>query len=86
MVRKFVNAFLNWCKEDTAAARLERTIAQGVIGVLVGWITAAATNNPAMGMYVAPLTMAILSPIQAALGTKAVSKPLRIKGLHSVVW
>ena len=32
-IRKASTAFVNWCADTSPAARLERTIAQGVIGV-----------------------------------------------------
>ena len=36
--------FFDWCAEDSAAARFERSVAQGVIGVAAGIVTAYATQ------------------------------------------
>lgn len=67
--------FIAWCAKDTSAARLERTIVQGIISAFVvafpqmmqvvtlpEWVTAFAV---AVGM-------AILSPIMKAIGNKGV--------------
>lgn len=62
--------FVDWCARDTAAARFERSVVQGVIGVGVGIITAYATSDPIMGTFVAPTVMAVLAPIQKAIGNK----------------
>lgn len=65
-MRKITEKFIGWCADDSAAARFERSVVQGVIAVIaVGvttgeWGAAAATGA----------IMAVISPIQKALGNK----------------
>lgn len=68
ITRRFSEAFVEWCADNSPAARLERTIAQGIIGIAAGIATAALTGNGAVGTVVAPMVMAVLSPIQASIG------------------
>ena len=67
MVDKLTNAFLDWCYRDTAAARFQRSIVQGVLAVLVVGITTGEWGASA----VTGVIMAVLSPIQAAIGSKS---------------
>ncbi len=60
--------FIKWCARDTDAARLQRTVAQGVIGVGVGAITNIAGAPEWVTMIVIPGVMAVLAPVQAAIG------------------
>lgn len=60
-----------WLAANTAAARLTRTIAQGIVGVLianidiiVGYVAIPLEMRP----VIVALVMAVLSPIMAALG------------------
>lgn len=69
-IDKATNGFIEWCARDTPAARFQRSVVQGVIGVGCGILAAVATNNPIVGTYVAPTVMAIIAPIQAAIGNK----------------
>lgn len=64
MLDKITNGFIEWCARDTAAARFQRSIAQGVVAVVV---TGVATGEwgPAA---VTGVIMAVLSPIQKAIG------------------
>lgn len=65
-MRKFEERFIAWCAEDTAVARFERTVAQGVIAVVVAGITTGDWE-------VASLTgiiMAVLSPVQKLISNK----------------
>jgi len=60
-----------WLAANTAAARLTRTIAQGVVGVLIAnidLIVGYAAIPLEMRPVIVALVMAILSPIMAALG------------------
>lgn len=63
---KMTDKFLKWCAEDTPAARFERSIAQGIIAVLVSGL---ATGEWGVATVTA-LIMAVVSPIQAAIGGK----------------
>lgn len=67
ILRRATDAFCAWCAEDTASARFERTVAQGVVAAVVAGVT---TGSWGAGFATA-LVMAILSPIQAMLGTAA---------------
>ena len=64
IVRKITEDFTAWCAEDSTAARFERTLAQGVIAVVVAGLT---TGEWGAAFGVA-LVMAVLSPIQAEMG------------------
>lgn len=60
-----------WVRND-AKYRLLRTIMQGVIGVIIAnldLIFGATPIAPEMRALIVALTMAILSPIMASLGT-----------------
>lgn len=65
-VRTITTKFITWCQDDSAAARFERSVAQGVIAVVIVGVTTgewgAATATGAV--------MAVLSPIQKAIGNK----------------
>lgn len=63
MIDKITNAFIAWCARDTAAARFQRSIVQGVIGVLVGGLTTGEWT----GALIVGVIMAILAPIQKAI-------------------
>lgn len=68
MIDKATNAFIDWCARDTAAARLQRTVVQGIIAVIVGLITMWSDAPEWATVAAMPLVMAVLSPIQAAIG------------------
>jgi len=66
MIRRITTRFIGWCEENSLAARLERTIVQGIIAVLiVGITTQEWSTTLATGII-----MAILSPLQKAIGNK----------------
>lgn len=69
-IDKATSGFIDWCARDTAEARFQRSVVQGVIGVGCGILAAAAANNPIVGTYVAPTVMAVLAPIMKAIGNK----------------
>lgn len=62
--------FKTWCGSDTASARTTRTIFQGVIGVIIANIDMllGTAFDPEIKVFLVALTMAVLSPIQAAIG------------------
>jgi len=64
VIRKVTEGFTAWCAEDSTAARFERTLAQGVIAVVVAGLK---TEEWGAAFGVA-LVMAVLSPIQAEMG------------------
>lgn len=61
-----------WCASNTAAAKCTRTIAQGIVGVLItlapDLISGAEVIPNAYKPMVVAAVMAVLSPIQAQLG------------------
>lgn len=62
-------ALVQWCSSNSALARCTRTIAQGVVGVLVAnvdYFIGAQFDAQTKAVLVA-LTMAVLSPVQAML-------------------
>lgn len=68
MIRKITDAFIAWCNDNSAAAKLERTIVQGIIGVIAGGLTTGEWT----GALIVGIVMAILAPIQAAIGGKEI--------------
>lgn len=69
-VDKATNGFIEWCARDTDAARFQRTVAQGVIGVGVAVATNLGGAPEWVNLIVIPVVMAILAPVQAAIGNK----------------
>lgn len=65
MIQKFLS-------DNSAEMRLARTIAQGVIGVLVSnidVILGTFSINPNLKPIIAAMVMAVLAPIMAELGS-----------------
>jgi|GEM_PF-4641117 len=62
---KIVQAFVNWCARKDAAALIEHTVVEGVLGVAV---TAVGQIPAPYSLYVVPLSMAVLTPVIAAIG------------------
>lgn len=67
-MRKLINALVTWCSDTSEAARIERTIVQGVIGVLMGVLSALPEGVPIwLTILVIPIIMVILTVIQAQI-------------------
>ncbi len=66
--KSITQRFVDWCADPAPSARLQRTIAQGVIGVGIGCLTSISGAPEWVNMAVVPLAMAVLSPIQAEIG------------------
>lgn len=67
-------AFKKWSGSNTAFDKCTRTIFHGVIGVLIAYsadIVAGLGLEPSECAIITALVMAILSPIQAAIGESA---------------
>ena len=62
---KIVQAFVDWCARKDAAALIEHTVVEGVLGVAV---TAVGQIPAPYALYVVPLSMAVLTPVIAAIG------------------
>ncbi len=77
IVRRASDALVAWCADNSAAAKLERTIAQGVIGVGAAALAGVAGAPPVVQTVIVPAVMAILSPIQAAIGASLASGEAR---------
>ena len=63
-MRKLTQAFVDWCDDASPAGRLEHTIAQGVIGVIVS----ALATGEWTGAIITGLVIAVLSPVMAEIG------------------
>lgn len=66
-----IQAIAGWCGSDTALAKCTRTIFQGIIGVLIAYaadVVAGFGFDATTCTIITALVMAVLSPIQAALG------------------
>lgn len=56
-------------RSNDTAARLLRTVVQGVIGVIIAYLSVIAVNAPEfISLLIIPLVMAILSPIMGVIG------------------
>lgn len=65
--------FINWCKNESATARLQRTIIQGIIGAVIVAVPQVIgfLSMPEWGTALAvAIVMSILSPVMAAIGNK----------------
>lgn len=67
-VQTLTDRFIDWCADTSPAARLQRTIVQGVVGVVIGLLTSWAGAPEWLTIVVIPVVMAILAPIQAEIG------------------
>lgn len=67
-IRKCSSKFVAWCADDTPAARFERTVAQGIVGVMMSMLSAWANAPEWVTISITPLTMAVLSPVQSYIG------------------
>lgn len=57
-------------KSNDTAARLLRTVVQGVIAAVIAWLTTIAPDLPEIvSLLVIPVVMAILSPIMGVIGS-----------------
>lgn len=63
-MRKFTEAFVAWCADDSAAARFERTVVQGVLAAVAVGVTTGEWG----ASFGTAVIVAVLSPVQAALG------------------
>lgn len=63
-MRKLTEGFVSWCADNSAAAKFERTVAQGVIGAVAVGVTTGEWG----AAFATALIMAVLSPIQAQIG------------------
>ena len=63
-MRKFTEAFVAWCADDSAAARFERTVVQGVLAAVAMGVTTGEWG----ASFGTAVIVAVLSPVQAALG------------------
>lgn len=66
-----MNAIIEWCGSNTAFAKCTRTIFQGIVGVLIAYaadMVAGFGFDATTCTIITALVMAVLSPIQAALG------------------
>lgn len=70
---KLWTKFRAWCGSNTAVGRCTRTIFQGIVGVLIANVDfiIGTQFDPQTKAIITALTMAVLSPIQKALGTPA---------------
>ena len=60
-----VKKFVGWCARKDAAALIEHTVVEGVLGVAV---TAVGQIPAPYSLYVVPLSMSVLTPVIAAIG------------------
>lgn len=67
-----MTAFLKWCASNTTSAKVTRTIAQGIISVLLVMVpTWAGQALPAqVATALVPCIMALLSAAQSWLGAR----------------
>nr|DAZ73574.1 MAG TPA: hypothetical protein [Caudoviricetes sp.] len=68
IIRKATNAFVAWCADNSAAAKFERTVAQGLVGVGIACLTGLSGSPEWVQFAIVPTVMAVLAPIQAEIG------------------
>lgn len=68
LVRRATEAFTSWLRDGSAAAKFERTVAQGVLGVAAAAISAATGMPEWFNALVAPSVMAVLAPSMDMIG------------------
>lgn len=68
IIRKATNAFVAWCADNSAAAKFERTVAQGLVGVGIACLTGLSGAPEWVQFAIVPTVMAVLAPIQAEIG------------------
>ena len=68
IIRKATNAFVAWCADNSPAAKFERTVAQGLVGVGIACLTGLSGAPEWVQFAVVPSVMAVLAPIQAEIG------------------
>lgn len=68
IIRKATNAFVAWCADNSAAAKFERTVAQGLVGVGIACLTGLTGSPEWVQFAIVPTVMAVLAPIQAEIG------------------
>lgn len=64
IVRRATEGFCAWCADTGDAARLERTVVQGVIAAVAVGVTTGEWG----ASVVTAAIMAVITPIQAAIG------------------
>ena len=70
IIRKATNAFVAWCADNSTAAKFERSVVQGVIGVASAGIASIAGAPEWVQIGLVPTVMAVLAPTQAWIGGK----------------
>ncbi len=68
IVRRATEAFTSWLRDNSAAAKFEHTVAQGILGVTAAAISAATGMPEWFNALVAPSVMAVLAPAMDMLG------------------
>ena len=68
IIRKSTNAFVSWCADNSAAAKFERTVVQGLVGVGIACLTGLSGAPEWVQFAIVPTVMAVLAPIQAEIG------------------
>lgn len=67
-IRMCTNAIVAWCADNSAAAKLERTIAQALFGLFSSWVSSLAGAPEIVQVVICPTIMAIMSPVMAYVG------------------
>lgn len=67
---KFKQALAWFNGSNSAEAKCLRTIFQGIIGVFIALAANYGGADPYISLILCPLVMAVLSPIQAYIGTR----------------
>ena len=68
IIRKATNAFVAWCADNSAAAKFERTVAQGLVGAGIACLTGLSGAPEWVQFAIVPAVMAVIAPIQAEIG------------------
>lgn len=67
-IRIVSQGLVDWCADKTPAARVERTVAQGIIGIACAGLSSVVGAPEWVQLGLAPAVMVILSAVQAEIG------------------
>lgn len=67
IIRRATEGFVSWCADNSPAAKLERTAAQGILAA----VAVSVTTGEWGAAFAVAVIMAVLSPIQAKIGEEA---------------
>lgn len=68
IIRRITEGITEWCADNSPAAKLERTVAQGAIGVASAALAAVAGAPEWVQQVIIPTVMVVFTALQAQIG------------------